>query len=286
MINKDTSETDFTIAEFLTVLQKNYLFIAIVTSIFLTFSFAYVSLATPYYKVSTLLMPNPSLNSNGMNTTSNLGSLAGIAGIDLKSNMQVNKVDIALKILSSKKFSLSFLKRRNILKLLNNDIGFRCKNCSEEALNFQIVNHWINKILSIQHDKKSGFIEIAIIYEDDDKAYEWLGFLISDLNNELKNKDIQDSNNSIQYLQDEINKAPSEDLKKVFYSLITSEAQNKMYASSQENYVFEVIDPPFKSYKPFSPNRNLIFIVGIFLGFISSLFYLSIRSFISRVNKQ
>ena len=71
-----------------------------------------------------------------------------------------------------------------------------------------------------------------------------------------------------QWVQNELAKNNLPEIKNVVSDLIRENIQRKTLASSAEDYVFTVLDPPYKPEYPTSPQKLLITIVSVFIVFL------------------
>ena len=112
-------------------------------------------------------------------------------------------------------------------------------------------------------------------------AQEWASMLIEDLNNYIRDRDVKEAQKSIEFLNAEVAKTNSEELKRLYYNVIQSKTEKKMLAYSRPEYLFRVIDPPFIPEIKSSPRRSIICILGAILGMIIGSFFVLIRHFIN-----
>ena len=110
------------------------------------------------------------------------------------------------------------------------------------------------------------------------------GLVIKDLNNAIREQEIDEAESSIAYLRQQIEQTPLTELRKLFFNLIQSQTETMMLANVREEYVFKTIDPAtipeFKS----EPKRALICILGTFLGGFLALIYVLGHHYIRTLN--
>jgi hypothetical protein len=95
-----------------------------------------------------------------------------------------------------------------------------------------------------------------------------------ELNNFMRKDAVDEAELAIEYLENEVNQTQSEELKLLFYKLIQSKTERIMLAYSRDEYIFRLIDPPYVSQEPFSPNRILFLIAGLFFGLATGITFL------------
>ena len=92
--------------------------------------------------------------------------------------------------------------------------------------------------------------------------------MIEDINRVIKEKDLNDSNKALIYLNEQVAKTSLTELREVFFTIIESELRTKMLASISDEYLFSFIDRPIVAEEKEAPNRFFISIVGLILGLI------------------
>ena len=80
-------------------------------------------------------------------------------------------------------------------------------------------------ILSVDEDKKSRLISLSISWKNPAVAAEWANDLIKQLNEQLREKAIKDSQKRVGYLEQELAKTTLQDMRAVLYNLL--ESKNK-----------------------------------------------------------
>ena len=96
---------------------------------------------------------------------------------------------------------------------------------------------------SVDEDNKSGLINLSISWKDPVVAAEWANDLVKQLNEQLREKAIADSQKRVGYLEQELAKTTLQDMRGVLYNLLESEKQKAMLANVNEDFALEVIDP-------------------------------------------
>ena len=94
--------------------------------------------------------------------------------------------------------------------------------------------------------------------------------MVYEINEEIKKQDILKAERSIEYLNNQINKTQLSELKERLYDLVQSQAETIMLANASPEYVFQTIDPAVAAEQKHSPDRLLISMIGILVGFLLS----------------
>jgi len=121
-------------------------------------------------------------------------------------------------------------------------------------------------ILSVTEDTLSGFVTVSIEHFSPLIAYEWVTWLVDDLNREMMLEAAAEAQQSIDYLTDQLEKTQVVALEQVFYALIEEQMKTIMLANSRAEYLFKTIDPAIAPERKSRPNRALICVLGTLLG--------------------
>lgn len=288
------------------ILQKKYL-ILLVTTIFATFSVFYsLSLPNIYETNTKLKLSEDSSPSSALsNISSQFGGLASLVGVSVPGGQGASKANYAIELMKSKDF----------IKHINSFPGVTEKIIAvktfdpvseeiiyDENLYSSIQKKWIRnppsgrpiipsylevhkevmKDLSINASKKTGFITIAYKHESPIFAYEFISLITSEINKITKEKDLAESKSSLEYLYSQLNQVSEKDLRESINKLIEVQLNTNMLANLREEYLLESIDAVFIPEIKSGPQRSIICIIGTFLGFILSIFYVVFRYFISK----
>ena len=114
-------------------------------------------------------------------------------------------------------------------------------------------------------------------------AAKWVNDLVKQLNEELREKAITDSNMRVGYLEQELTKTSLKDMRSVLYNLLESEKQKAMLANVNKDFALEVIDPAVIPEIRQKPKRKLIVIIGSICGGFLGVFTIFFRQFLLNV---
>lgn len=253
------------------------------------------------YQSKALLAPAAN---NSQPQASQFQGLAAMAGINV-GGAGIDKIDIALETLKSHRFILNFIANREILVPLmaikswdkeTNTIIY------DDAIYDKKLNKWTSKngtkpsyarvydkfksVLNIAKDPITNFVTLSIDFPVPALAQKWVSWLVSDINQYSRDKEIKNSKNSIEYLQNQLGNTHIADIRLVFFELIKKETQNMLLAATREEYIFETIDPSILPEKRTSPKRALIAILGTLLGGLLGLIFVFGRHIYAGINKE
>tara|TARA_B100000963_G_scaffold112429_1_gene97862 strand:- start:7548 stop:8456 length:909 start_codon:yes stop_codon:yes gene_type:complete len=278
--------------ELLTIILNKKILISSITFLFMIFSIL-IALYMPNLYTSKSILAPPSEESS---LTSKLGSFASIAnlgGINMQSMTTSKNQEAIERIKSFQFFSKYFLpniKLEDIFaverwvldenKLIYDNKLFdanknewvrKVKYPKKKKPSAQEAYKRYSKIISINEDKQTSFITISVDHHSPIVAKEWVDLIIYQINESMRTYDIETAKNSISYLNNEYQNTNIQSIKEAIASLLENQMQTLMLATSNEAYIFKVIDSAFIPEEKSRPNRILIVFLGTFLGALFSL---------------
>lgn len=279
--------------------------------ILISFVFAvasiYYALSQPnVYKASALLAPTS--NDGGAGGLSALagqfGGLASMAGINLGGGAS-DKTDLALEVIKSRTFIQKFIEKHNLL------VPLMAGKEWDMATNTMIINHelydkannkWLRKVkapktakpslwegfvvfsnlLNVSQDKSTSMVTVELEYYSPMLAQQWVEWLISDVNEFIRDQDQKEAQDSINYLTAQLKDIHVASMETVFYQLIEEQTKNMMLTKVKAEYVLKTIDPAQIPEIKSKPKRALIVVLGTILGGILSVLIVLIRYFFKK----
>lgn len=258
----------------------------------------FLSIATVFY---TLNLPNiyksevtlaPAGDAGGLKVPGQLGGLAALAGVDL-GGKGVDKSGLALEILKSREFLGRFIEENDLFVPIMAAEGWdRASN--QLLINAKIYDasgkKWVRNVeepfkpkpsvletieefeksITVNQDKTSGMVKISVQHYSPLLAKHIVDKLVLAINEDVRARDLQESEKSIEYLNKKIQQTSLADVRTMLFSLIEEQTKTLMLANVRHEYVFKTIDPAVVSEKKAKPARALMcvlaFIAGIFLG--------------------
>ena len=304
----DNSFIDKEILNFKNLFSSFYqekILIITTTLIFALFSVFYALSIVNKYSSEAKLISSLELDSSSGNinlSNIDLGGLANLVGGG-GSNIDSNpRTKLAKELLTSKEFINQFVKRRNILVPLmagkswnveKNKININQKIYDERTESWQRESTFLigsapsrdevfNKFISnfqIQRSKEGIFL-ISLISLSPLTSQQWLSWLIEDVNNEIRKKEVLLSEQRIGFLLNELKSERIASTKEAISAVLKKEYTQLMLANTREDFVFTLIDPPSRaSYRDGIP-RSIICILITTLGFFFSLLIVILKNYI------
>ena len=245
---------------------------------------AYALRAPEVFKAETLLAPASEEKSGASSALSQFGGLAAMAGISIPSSTNTERV---LATLETREFLRNFVKNKNLLPKIFSDFwddSLNSWNLVKGQDQFEIED--AVKILrgAIQiEERKSGLITLSISWKDPEFAAKWANDLVKQLNEQLREKAIADSQKRVGYLEQELAKTTLQDMRAVLYNLLESEKQKAMLANVNEDFALEVIDPAVAPQTPEKPKHKLIIALGGLCGGFLGIFAVFFTQFVRKL---
>tara|TARA_B110000261_G_scaffold72888_1_gene84781 strand:+ start:308 stop:1240 length:933 start_codon:yes stop_codon:yes gene_type:complete len=293
--------SEINILELLLILFKNKYTIILCTFIF-AISSVFYSLSIPNQYISkSVVSINGDTEVTGGSLGGNLGGIASLAGISLSSGGDVSKSSIVEATFKSRVFINHLLNQEKFLFNLMAVNGYDVNNnkaiidtnlydiekaswkTNKKPKNIDSYYAFLNNF-SYSRDDETGLVTVSFKNFSPYISKDLLDILLFEIDTIIKNKDIIETEKSLVYLQDQLEKTQQSNIRASINSLIFNELQAQMVANISESYLFDTIDPPYVPIEKSSPVRSAISVFGTLFGFILSIIYVLTRQFF--INKK
>ena len=280
------------------------------TTTFLLIIGIFYSLSLPdIYESKALLAP---VDESDLATSSlgGISSLAGLAGIALPTSDSGSNSKKAIEMM----VSLNFFENQIMPKIflpnliavkswdnetntifydesifdINSNTWFRNSNNPKKSIPSaqQSYNIFKNSHLKIIPDDQSGYIVLTIKHQSPFIAKKWTETVFEEINSFYRQKDKAQSQNSVIYLNEQMAKTRFSEIKQVTAELLGQEIQKLTLIEANLDYVFEYVYPPDVMEQKSEPNRLIIILLFLFVGFISGAIFVLIRNVFSSDEKK
>ena len=293
----DSHDDEIDLLELIKVLWDEKIKIVAITAVAAFLSVIYALSQPNIYQAEALLAPAGDAGGGGMSKLAGqFGGLASLAGVSLPDD-GVNKSELGLEVLKSRKFVREFVGRHKITPQLM-AVDYWDPETRELKLDADVYDEkskaWLDKDqvpsneeiyktysgnIIIEKGTTSKFVRIGFKHKSPDIAAKWTGLVIKDLNDAIRRQDIDEAESSIAYLRQQVEASPLADLRNLFYDLIQAQTETMMLANVREEYVFKTIDPATVPELKSEPKRALICILGTMLGGIIGVIYVLARAY-------
>ena len=245
-------------------------------ALILGLAIAYAAFSRPVYRAELVLAPVESDNSSGLMSSlgGQLGQFASLAGINVPGN---SSLQTHLALLESKDFTRDFILANGILpELYESDWDTETDTWKKgrERSTWEVLDDFERKVRSVNYDPVSNIVRLRIDWYSGELASEWANVMGDQLNDLVRERAIQEANDSIRYLREELERNSIVGVEQSIYRLIESQVNKIMLANVRKDYAFQVIDPaiPPSDDAQLRPNRPLVAAIGLVLGFVFAAF--------------
>ncbi len=271
--------------DLMAAIAKGKWIILATTTLFTVLAVLYTLSLPNIYKSEVLLAPV--YDDKALSIPGQLGGLAALAGVSL-GGKGGDKTALALEILKSREFLGAFVEKNDLLLELMGVEGWD-RSANKLVINPKMfnerTNEWIrkveepfrpkpsiqegvealNKIFEVTQDKTSGMIKLSIVHYSPYHAKYWLDQLVISINDEMKERELNDAEASIKYLNNRLRDTNVAEMRSMLYSLIQEQSKIIMLANVRAEYIFSTVDKAEVPEKKFKPNRVAI-VLTVFLS--------------------
>jgi uncharacterized protein involved in exopolysaccharide biosynthesis len=277
-------EDEIDLLELIRTLLEAWKTIIGITIVCVGLAVAYALHVPEVFKAETLLAPASEEKSDASSILSQFSGLASMVNVSIPSDSSIERV---LATLKTRVFLKKFVEEKNLLPVIFEDFWDTVSNSwklqvGQEPFISEDGISAIRGAVDVDQDK-SGLITLSISWKDPVVAAEWANDLVKQLNEQLREKAITDSQKRIGYLEQELAKTTLQDMRAVLYNLLESEKQKAMLANVNEDFALEVIDPAVAPETREKPKRKLIVALGGVCGGFLGIFAVFFAQFLRKL---
>lgn len=244
-----------------------------------------LQLPNQYRSEATLLSANETGGKSG-GLSSQLGSLGAIAGLSLGGGGE-KKSQTALQLMKSREFFAEFNQKYQLTLPLMAANGWNpaTGELSYDAEIYDVVGkRWVReakelraaepgnneiysefmKRLVIFQEKQTGVITVSFEFVSPDLAMHWLQAFITEVNEAMRRNDIKEATSTIEYLDKKLKETQVTEVRELLFGLLEENTKTLTMATVRPDYVFKLIDPPYKPDLKSGPMRSLIVLGSVF----------------------
>lgn len=291
--NYPSQDDTINLRELFSLLWGGRKLIIIITSVFTLCSLVYALSLTNYYKsVSVLNLANAP---NEMAALSRYSGLASMAGISLPSGGAEQQGTIILNTIVSRVFLKHLLSFEDILPsimavksydseskklVFNSNIYDAANKQWLQAKPSYIETYDVYRgLVEVIYDWSVGIISVTVEHKSPIFAKEFLDLIIRETDALIRQKDLQQSSDAIEYLVSELSKTSLIDMKNSINQMVRSQLETQMMAQISTDYVLKIIEPPFIPEKKSKPNRSFFVVLGTILGLVLGIVLILTRHY-------
>lgn len=221
------------------------------------------------YRAEAVVMPVSVSQSESLEELSgSLGGLAALAGVGSHGD---DRSRLALATLKGKTFAARFIDSEKLMPVLFpakwDNRSHRWKESPPTEL--EAVRRFQGAgIVKFIEDSDTGFVTIQVDWTDPLQAVDWLVSMVAQVNAELRDQAIQESERNIQFLTAQTEQTHVVAVKVAIDRLIENEMKRLMLAQAQKEYALKFVDLPITPGPKdrIWPRPRLLLLAGAFAG--------------------
>jgi len=198
----------------------------------------------------------------------------------------------AAAILLSRSFTQSFIIDENLLPILfsgkwDSERGEWRDSEDVPSMN-RAFSLFDGEIRTLDEDEWFGTLTLTIDWHDRELAARWANLMVQRLNERIRSTAVNEAESSLQYLNEELQKASIVNLREAIYVLVHDQINKIMLANVRKEYAFKVIDPAVVADEGdfVWPNRLLLTSLGLIVGLSIGIFIALLLGAIDRARRQ
>lgn len=294
---------DISLVELVNVLLAGKFKILAGTLLFAIVSVAIALYLPNQYKSKSTLVINVESSGGLASLAGSLGGLAGMAGINLGGGQDNINPLIARELVTSQAFIIKFVNKHNMLVPLISATGWANNSLVIDADKYDVEKkQWVTDdesrkskgpkqedivrkfkdVVQLAENSKTKVLTLSVEFYSPTLAQEWLTLLITEINETIRQYDIEESTKSIEYLKGLLAETDNSYFHETFYKLIEEKTKILMLSKVRDDYVFKTIDPPNLPEKKSKPLRAIICVVGTFSGGFFMTLWVLVRYFFKK----
>lgn len=227
-------------------------------------------LMQPIFRAEVLVVPNMDQRPPFGGLAAQFGSFAELTGVGI--GLGSDKAT-SIATLRSRTLTQEFVQDLNLLPVLfENDWDPAAKQWKSRDIPtlWDAYRLFDKNIRAIQEDRRTGLVTLAIEWRDPKAAADWANELVKRANARLQRDSIAKSQQTIAYLELQLEKANAVEVRQALYGLIEIETKEAAVAHARGEFAFKVIDPAVEPHRKVRPKRLAITMLGFSLGLIGS----------------
>jgi uncharacterized protein involved in exopolysaccharide biosynthesis len=275
--NTPAESSEFSVIDVYLFVREHFL--ALLLGFFVGGILGYISaaMARPMYESSVVLIPAGEPGAGSASALGNLGGLAALAGLNLP---RVDRREEYLAVLRSRSFASDFAVSSELLPTIQAESrGLVSKLLNSTLSDYDATEVFRHNIMRIEEEARSGITRVTVRWYDQMQAAEWANAVAASINSTLRERAIRDSARLVDYLNTQIQKAESLEVRQALYSALETELKSNAIAQVREDYAYRVLDPAIPSPLAVSPNLPLRVLVGCLFGTVVAILVVGIRRF-------
>lgn len=231
---------------------------------------------TPMYRAEAVLAPVTDMDEKTRYSSrlSEFSGIAALAGINVERGGRKNEAIASLK---SRLLTQQFIHDEKLLPVLFHRLW------DEKAQRWSVDDPedvptlwdawklFDEDVRRVYEDKKTGLVILSVEWEDPQQAASWANELVRRTNAMMRQRAAEESQQSIRYLREQLEKTSIVELQQVLNHMVEAEMKESILANINEEYAFRLIDPAAAPEEPFRPKVAPMVVLGAVLGLMGGI---------------
>ena len=242
-------------------------------------------LTTRLYRAEVLLAPVASARSDGISALiGQFGDLASV--VERYVGGPKDQTAESIATLTSRSLGISFIQEQKLKPRLFpeewDEVKQRWRDAATEPTDLEAYTVFDKSVRELVVDRRSGLVTLSIEWTDPALAATWANALVTTVNQRRRSEAISEAKQSIKYLQQELNKTGSVEIRQAIYRLIEAQTKAIALANAREEYAFKVIDPAVAPERPVGRGTLVRLVAGLLVGVLLAGLAVVVRRAFSR----
>ena len=213
-----------------------------------------------------------------------LGQFSGLSGINIGSENASEKDTAIVTLMSYTFFKKIYEDEIFLINLLAVDGFVNNKSTLNPEIYDEEKSKWVGKnthpqiafdkykkAIAISQDPFKPIFTISFTSLSPFAAKEMTSYVLNEIDDYIKTKNIEEAQRAIEYLNTEISKSSIPEIKKALSSMVIQYISKLVIAEKSDQYLFNVIEMPYAPIEKFGPKRSVIcvtiFLITLFAEF-------------------
>ena len=197
-----------------------------------------------------------------------LSSLAGLAGISIGG---ANRRLEYIAVLDSRVLADQFIRENNLKYVFFADKwDAKAKRWKTDKIptDDDAYRYFSGAVKHVDEDRRTGLITVSMNWRDRTAAASWVNLYVQRANDLLRARAMQEATSSLEFLDRELVKAGTVEIRQAMYQLVEAQKKQQMLATVRKDYIFHIIDPAVVADEDrfVKPKRPLIAAACAFAG--------------------
>ena len=291
-MNKNTEDEIIDYKFFLNAMWRFKYLLIIMSGCTIIFCSVYLYFSVDEYKVSATIMPlqgQRNFTIPFFERAFEIKEFENLLSANLPAYFQDLNTMYLCSVMESRDFAIRLVEKYNLLPEIYSDVWDHSQKkwiCNDNKKTHSAFMEFIYKIFGkpdidcppttlqsaellldqmtfVKNPRQTMFIRIEFVNSSKIFAFKILNLFLKELDRYLREKEFMRADANIRYLNEIIQSAKNEEIRKGLLRVRNSQLLIKKYSKGINDFAFQIIDPPIQSDKPFKPRRKLLFFMAL-----------------------